>query len=513
MIDFTESELKRFSEDGISIEQIRDQLEIFETGISFVHLERAALVGDGIVKLSDEEEQRLIRYYDESTRELQIVKFVPSSGAASRMFKMLFHFLETYQPEKESIGSYLKRTGNAELTFFFEKQTSLPFFELVNNRIKGKATSADAEAYLFVKEMLLEEGCNYSFYPKALLPFHKYVDYVATPFEEHLKEAAQYASVNGEAHLHFTISKHHGQMFNLEFSRIKSRVSFETKNSFHVSYSYQWPSTDTIAVTPDNIPYRDSNGELVFRPGGHGSLIENLNEQEADLIFIKNIDNVAIPQDAEQVMNSKKVLGGLLLNLQEQAFAYARLLDVESLNGEQLEEIKSFLETRLNVRLSDKYYSCSIQQQIEILKDKISRPLRVCGMVKNTGEPGGGPFWIRDSQGNVSLQIIESAQVDTKNEEQMAIFRNASHFNPVDVVCGVRDHENEKYNLLNFVDKKQGFISEKTSEGVKIKALELPGLWNGAMAFWNTVFVEVPVVTFNPVKTVNDLLKPSHQSA
>ncbi len=511
MIDFSESELKRLSDDGISTDQIRDQLEIFKTGIPHVILEKAALVGNGIVKLAGVEEQRLIRYYEESIQGLKVLKFVPASGAASRMFKMLFHFLETYEPEKESIGAYLKRTGDEELTFFFEKQSSLPFFELINNRIKGKATSADEESYLFIKEMLLEEKCNYGFYPKGLLPFHKYGDYVATPFEEHLKEGAQYASVGGEAHLHFTISKHHGPMFNLEFSKIKARVSFETKNSFHVSYSYQWPSTDTIAVSPDNKPFRDKNGELLFRPGGHGALIENLNEQEADLIFIKNIDNVSIPENAVQVMNSKKILGGLLIEVQVQAFEFARLLEVETLTGEQLDEIKTFLEERLNVRLSERFHSCSIQQQIEILKDKINRPIRVCGMVKNVGEPGGGPFWMRDSQGNISLQIVESAQVDINSEEQKAIFRNASHFNPVDVVCAVRNHKGEKYNLLNFIDKRQGFISFKTAEGVSIKALELPGLWNGAMAFWNTIFVEVPLVTFNPVKTVNDLLKPSHQ--
>jgi hypothetical protein len=288
-------------------------------------------------------------------------------------------------------------------------------------------------------------------------------------------------------------------------------VSKATGTEFHVSYSYQKPATDTIAVTMENELFRNSDGSLLFRPGGHGALIENLNEQDADIIFIKNIDNVVVDDVVDQVAKSKMVLSGLLLKLQEKTFAYAAFLDTDEATLEKVKEIKSFLEDHLNVRFVSNFDSFTIAQQLEIVKDKINRPIRICGMVKNEGEPGGGPFWIKDKSDHISLQIIESAQVDMSNDSQVAIFKNSTHFNPVDLVCGVKNYKGEKFNLLNFVDHKQGFITEKTKDGKNLKALELPGLWNGAMAFWNTIFVEVPLVTFNPVKTVNDLLKPTHQ--
>ena len=240
-------------------------------------------------------------------------------------------------------------------------------------------------------------------------------------------------------------------------------------------------------------------------------MIENLNEQDADVIFIKNVDNVVVPKNTEKAANSKKILAGVLLQVQQKVFLYAKLLDAHSVGDKQRDEIKLFLEKELNVRFSDQFFSYESDEQANILKDKINRPIRVCGMVKNEGEPGGGPFWVKDKSGRISLQIIESAQIDASDENQMNIMGNATHFNPVDLVCGVRNYKGEKYNLLNFVDHKQGFITEKTKDGRPLKALELPGLWNGAMAYWNTIFVEVPLLTFNPVKTVNDLLKPSHQ--
>ena len=278
-----------------------------------------------------------------------------------------------------------------------------------------------------------------------------------------------------------------------------------------MKYSVQKSATDTIAVTLDNKPFRNSDGSLLFRPAGHGSLIENLNEQDADIIFIKNIDNVTVPRFSEEVARSKKILAGLLLELQGQVFEYAADLQRENLGKEQLSAIKAFMEERLNVRFPDNFKSYSVAEQVFALKEKINRPIRICGMVKNEGEPGGGPFWVQDQEGNLSLQIIESAQVDISDPEQRTIMGSATHFNPVDLVCGVRDYQGEKFDLLKFIDPKQGFITQKTSGGKALKALELPGLWNGAMAFWNTIFVEVPLVTFNPVKTVNDLLKPAHQ--
>lgn len=513
MTEFSEKDLEQLLIKGIDKKKVIDQIAIFNAGIPFVQLEKAALVGDGIVKLAPKIEEELIKHFDMSISDLTLLKFVPASGAASRMFKALFNFLETYNPGTESLETYVLRTKNKEIAQFFEHQEKLAFFKLVQNRIKGLASTKDEEAYYFVREILSETGLNYGFYPKGLLLFHDYGDYAATPFEEHLKEGSMYAATRAVANLHFTISEQHGDLFNAEFDCIKDRVSTITKTSFNVSYSYQKPSTDTIAVTPENEPFRNAAGELTFRPGGHGALIENLNEQDADIIFIKNIDNVVVPKYATAVAQSKKILGALLLQIQARAFEYADLLDKNNLRIEQLNEIKYFLETQLNVRFLENFDGFSLGDQIEVIKDKINRPIRICGMVKNEGEPGGGPFWIRDNHGHISLQIVESAQVDMSHQQQVEIFKNSTHFNPVDLVCGIKNYKGEKYNLLNFINPEQGFITSKTHEGKELKALELPGLWNGAMAFWNTIFVEVPLITFNPVKTVNDLLKPTHQVA
>ncbi|PCJ95445.1 MAG: NAD metabolism ATPase/kinase [Flavobacteriaceae bacterium] len=511
MTNFSEDDLLQLLSKGISKEKVLQQVVTFKEGIPFVRLEKAAVISEGISKFSKTEEEELIQKFEASLEGLSLLKFVPASGAASRMFKALFNFLETYDPSNEMLDAYIKRTGDKDIETFFDGYKNFAFYDLIQNSIKGKGASKDEEQYFFVKKMMLEDGYNYGFYPKGLLPFHNYGEYSATPFEEHLKEASAYAKADGVANLHFTISEQHGKMFNEEFNKVGQRVSQSTETSFKVGYSFQKPSTDTIAVTMDNEFFRNSDSSLLFRPGGHGALIENLDEQDADIIFIKNIDNVVVPEFAKEVGKSKKVLAGLLVEVQQQAFSYAALLDMVEITAEQLNAIKDFLENDLNVRFSDNFSNFSIGEQIEVLKDKINRPIRVCGMVKNEGEPGGGPFWIKDRNGRISLQIIESAQVDITNESQLNIFKNSTHFNPVDLVCGVKDFNGEKYNLSNFVDHQQGFITEKTKEGKNLKAMELPGLWNGAMAFWNTIFVEVPLITFNPVKTVNDLLKPAHQ--
>ncbi|MGS0525374.1 DUF4301 family protein [Zobellia nedashkovskayae] len=491
--------------------KVHDQIETFKEGIPFVQLEKAATVGEGLSKFTDAEEKGLIQKFDASQSNLSLLKFVPASGAASRMFKALFNFLDSYNPANETLESYFERTNDKALKEFSEGMTNFAFYDLVKQRIAGKTSSKDEEVYLFVKEMMSEDALNYGFFPKGLLPFHNYGDHTATPFEEHLNEASVYAKTGDTAELHFTISEQHGDMFNKEFNDVKERVSGATNTSFKVTYSNQKPSSDTIAVDMQNEPFRNSDGSVLFRPGGHGALIENLNEQDADIIFIKNIDNVTVPKFATEVADSKKVLAGVLITAQEKAFAYAKILDNDELTSNQLDEIKSFLENDLNVRFSDSFSGFSIGEQIEILKDKINRPIRICGMVVNEGEPGGGPFWINDRNGNISLQIIESAQIDMDKSQQASILKNSTHFNPVDLVCAVKNYKGEKYNLMNFVDVKQGFITGKTKEGRELKALELPGLWNGAMAFWNTIFVEVPSSTFNPVKTVNDLLRPAHQ--
>ncbi len=513
MSKLSEGDLQLLADKGISKQKVSDQIATFREGIPFVNLEKAGIIGDGISKFTPQEEANLIAFFDQAQQEgLDLLKFVPASGAASRMFKALFNFLDAYDPKLESLEAYFERTGDKHLQVFSEKIHEFPFYQIVKSQLDSQATEKGEALYDFVNELLSSDGLNYGFYPKGLLPFHNYGSHSATPFEEHLKEGALYAKTGDTSKLHFTISEQHGELFNKEFSDIKDRVSSETNSSFEIGYSFQKSSTDTLAVDMDNNPFRNEDGTILFRPGGHGALIENLNEQNADVIFIKNIDNVVVPKNLDGVNKSKKTLAGVLLQVQQKAFKVAELLENKSVNKQQISDIKDFLENDLNVRFPSNFTDYSEEEQIAILTDKVNRPIRVCGMVKNEGEPGGGPFWIKDQNGNISLQIIESAQIDNSNQSQMNIVANATHFNPVDLVCGVRNHKGEKYDLVNFVDHKQGFITEKTKDGKELKALELPGLWNGGMAFWNTIFVEVPLLTFNPVKTVNDLLKPSHQA-
>ena len=506
----TETDLEQLTEKGITEAKANGQINIFKAGIPFVRLHKAAVPGHGILKFSEAEAAELADHFDAAAKNLSVLKFVPASGAASRMFKALFNFVEAYDPGKEGLEAYVKRTGDTAMAQFIERMDRFPFYPLVMAKIEGKYGTEGEKAHLFVKTLLAPDGLNYGFYPKGLLPFHKDVQGLATPFKEHLREAALYARAKGAARLHFTISPQHERLFKEEERLSVPQVASATGAAFDISYSFQKPSTDTLAVTPDNQPFRNPDGSLLFRPGGHGALIENLDEQDADIIFVKNIDNVATQKDLDTVGRNKKMLGGLLLRLQSKMFHYAVILEGQ-LYAEALSETAAFVRDRLNAVLPEGFDALGKDEKRDILLDTLNRPIRVCGMVKNEGEPGGGPFFIEDTDGNISLQIIESAQIDKDDEGQLAILRNATHFNPVDLVCGTKDHRGEKYDLADFVDARQGFITEKTKDGKALKALELPGLWNGAMAFWNTVFVEVPLATFNPVKTVNDLLKPSHQ--
>lgn len=512
MIEFTEQDRKQMAEKGIAKEKVVDQINTFKEGIPFVDLQGAAVVGNGIYRFTDQEEQDLIALYETRVKDLDVLKFVPASGAASRMFKALFAFLDSYKPKDETLKAYLERTGDKDIKLLSEGMENMPFYDKVMNRLPNSFETEGEKVYLFVQELLGENALNYGFYPKGLLPFHKYGENTATPFEEHLKEGALYASSSNTSNLHFTISEQHEEMFQSELKEVGERVSKDTGVSYAVHYSFQKPSTDTIAVDMENKPFRNPDGTVLFRPGGHGALIENLNEQDADIIFIKNIDNVAVMKDAKDVADSKKTLAGVLLKVQKRAFNYAKMLDGVNASQADLGTIKEFLENELNVKFKEGYDKLSDGEKRNLLKSKINRPIRICGMVKNEGEPGGGPFWIKNAKDEISLQIIESAQIDMDNQEQVEILQHSTHFNPVDLVCGIRDYKGDKFDLLNFVDTKQGFITGKTKDGKELKALELPGLWNGAMAHWNTLMVEVPLVTFNPVKTVTDLLKESHQA-
>ena len=358
--------------------------------------------------------------------------------------------------------------------------------------------------------LLEPKGLNYGQLPKGLLEFHEYDDCVRTPMEEHLVEAALYASSNGEANIHFTVSHEHLDLFKKMVEEKEGSYEAKFNCKFNVSFSEQKPSTDTVAANPDNTLFRTEDGKLLFRPGGHGALIENLNDIDSDVVFIKNIDNVVPDRLKGDTVEYKNLLAGILVTLQKRAFDYLRKLDTGKYSHEDLEEIIRFVQRDLCCRKAD-IKELEDADLVIYLHKKLNRPMRVCGVVKNVGEPGGGPFLTYNSDGTVSLQILESSQIDKNNKEYMKMFTEGTHFNPVDLVCAFKDYKGNKYDLPEYVDKSTGFISNKSKNGRELKALELPGLWNGAMSDWNTVFVEVPLSTFNPVKTVNDLLREQHQ--
>lgn len=500
---------------GIPLENIQKQIKFFQNGVSKNILVSPATLSKGILELSEIDFQKKATFYDSNKTNYKIKKFVPASGAATRMFKFLTVFLNEFDIEKESINAYINRKKESKLSIFIIGLEKFPFFEAVDTKLRElfpdfESLPRDYKNYYFIQLLLGSDYFDFANKPKAVLPFHKYENHIATALEEHLFESAYYASSNKHSHLHFTISEAHQSQFENIVDTIKGSIEKQSGTTINVSYSFQNKKTDSIAVNPDNTPFRNEKRELVFRPGGHGALIENLNNLDADIIFIKNIDNV-IQNNVEKTALYKKGLAGVLIELQQQIFNY--LQDIETHKTEQgnIDEIILFLKEKLNTKISDDFHAFSFENKISKLKETLNRPIRVCGMVKNEGEPGGGPFWVRDEKGNLSLQIVESSQVDLTNTHQQKILDSATHFNPVDLVCGIKNYKNEKFDLTQFVDHNSGFIVDKTILDKKIKAYELPGLWNGAMAKWLTVFVQVPLLTFNPVKTVNDLLKPAHQ--
>ncbi|OBX23616.1 uncharacterized protein DUF4301 [Gelidibacter algens] len=513
---FTEKDIEQIENKSLTLAKVQSQLRIFESGLPFVNLNSAATIGHGVARCSDSKKMQYIDYFDAKRNGVSIAKFVPASGAATRMFKSLFRFIEEYMPEEETINSFINRYKDADLSLFFVGIEKFPFYQRVLLQLKEfhpeyAALSNDKQKLLFAKTMLDEDKMNYGFYPKGLLPFHKYKNHLSTAFEEHLFEAALYASTKNIALLHFTISERYKDVFDEEFKRIQNIVEHKTNTKFEISFSYQKESTDTIAVSPTNEPFREDNGELTFRPSGHGALLENLNQLNADVIFIKNIDNVVVYKYEKEVAEYKKMLAGMMLEIQDQVFEYLNLLENKVVSEEDIQTIAEFLVDKLHVVISNEFEKYSTKYQIDYLFDKLNRPIRICGMVKNEGEPGGGPFWVKGENGEISLQIIESAQIDLESKSQKEILKNATHFNPVDLICGIKNFKGEVFDLQKFVNHKTAFITMKTKSGKDLKALELPGLWNGSMAGWNTIFVEVPLVTFNPVKTVTDLLKPTHQ--
>ncbi|MBQ7361715.1 MAG: DUF4301 family protein [Bacteroidaceae bacterium] len=493
-------------EKGISEEKVAEQLKNFVTGFPYLKIETAAAVGQGILAPSDEEVKEYLTTWDEYCKsDKSVLKFVPASGAASRMFKDLFSFLSSDHDEPQS---------DFEKNFFANIEKFAFYKELdetcvKNNSATIKELMATDKYKTVVFNLLDSAGMNYGSLPKGLLKFHNYDDAKRTPVEEHFVEGALYAAMGSKVRLHFTVSPNHRSMFEKLVEQRRAYYEKLFNVEYEVTFSEQKQSTDTIAVDSDNNPFRE-DGKLLFRPGGHGALIENLNDIDADIIFIKNIDNVVPDRLKSDTVTYKKVIAGLLVSLQKKAFEYLRLIDSGKYTHEQIEEIIRFVQQKLFCRSSEIKHleDCDL---VIYLRKKLNRPMRVCGMVKNVGEPGGGPFLAYNNDGTVSLQILESSQIDMNNPKAKEMFERGTHFNPVDLVCSVKNYKGEKFNLPTYVDPSTGFISHKSKNGRELKAMELPGLWNGAMSDWNTVFVEVPLSTFNPVKTVNDLLRDTHQ--
>lgn len=505
----THEDKELLAKKGISEEKIAEQLACFEKGFPFLKLSAAASVENGGIMRADEKEseQYLAAWDAYKAGDKKIVKFVPASGAASRMFKNMFEFLG---------AEYDKPTTDFEKKFFdhihdFAFYNDLNAACLDNTGKNINALLSEHNYKAVVSNLLESAGLNYGALPKGLLKFHRYADGVRTPLEEHLVEGALYAAgKTGEVNVHFTVSTEHRALFEKLVAAKAAEYEAKYGTTYHISFSEQKPSTDTVAADMENKPFRDKDGKLLFRPGGHGALIENLNDLDADIVFIKNIDNVVPDRLKADTVTYKKLLAGVLVTLQKQAFEYLELLDGGHYSHEQLETIIRFVQQQLRCRRTD-LKELEDADLVIYLRKKLNRPMRVCGMVKNVGEPGGGPFLAYNPDGTISLQILESSQIDMNDPEKKAMFEKGTHFNPVDLVCAVRDYKGNKFNLLKHVDKATGFISYKSKNGKDLKALELPGLWNGSMSDWNTVFVEVPLSTFNPVKTVNDLLREQHQ--
>ena len=514
-IGLTSQDLIQIIDHELEPRTIESHLSYFRNGIPKADLDRPATIGDGIVRHSESDFKNLARSFDQLNKGKTLEKFVPASGAASRMFKFLSEFLHEFDVANESVNAYINRKNASDLKIFLAGLEKFPFYPKVIRKLREVYTDFDrwdraTRVFHFIKMILEPQYFNFCDRPKGVLPFHKYKGHVATPVEEHLNESVHYSLSGTTAKVHFTVSEEHRRLFEDVVKKVKPSIEKESGKSIEVTFSYQDKSTDTIAVDEKNEPFRDENGKLVFRPGGHGALINNLYRLDSDVIFIKNIDNV-IQNQVKTIAFYKKALGSIMLSLQAQIFATLKKIDSGTIKESEINEIIDFAKSKLNIEVIEDFKKYTSANKIAYIREMLNRPLRVCGMVKNEGEPGGGPFWVRDKKGVPRLQIVESSQVDLKNPAQAEILSKSTHFNPVDIVCSIRDFRGQKFDLNEYVDHSSGFIVEKTKDGKPLKGYELPGLWNGAMSKWITVFVEVPLITFNPVKTVNDLLKPEHQ--
>ena len=504
----TDSDILQLEEKGITVEQIKDQLEYFKNGFPYLLLQASASTEKGIMQIPENEQSFYLDVWTNYLEENKtIVKFVPASGAASRMFKDLFEFIDS--PETEPNTPFLKTFFENIMKFAFYYPLQIACMENENRTIQILIKLKEYKRIL--KNLLFEPGLNYGSLSKGLLLFHRCLEDERTAMEEHLVEGALYAcSASREVKIHFTVSPEHRKRFMQIAEEKKLEYAEQFNMSFHIDFSEQKPSTDTIAADSENQPFR-YNGKLVFRPGGHGALIENLNDISADVIFIKNIDNVIPDRIKDLMVHYKKLLAGVLINYQKKIFDFLNIIDSGRYEHAELIEMLYFLQNELCI----KNPQTKMLEDAELalyIKSKLNRPLRVCGMVRNQGEPGGGPFLVINSDGTISLQILESLQIDLNNPKMKQLYERGTHFNPVDLVCSLKNYRGKSFDLLDYVDFSRYFITEKSQNGTPLKAIENPGLWNGAMSDWLTVFVAVPLSTFSPVKTVNDLLRKEHNN-
>jgi hypothetical protein len=517
MDDFSKTEIEQIEDRSYSIKTISEQVQLLRNGLPKINLNRPCRLNDGIFAIPPEEFEHLYKFLKNTANIGRVMKFIPASGAASRMFKPLVEILTNGKDVCWEDLVFASDNGDETASFaleFFQNIESFAFFDDLITKLCQSGieipSEGSATSILPVLEMLLtSKGLDFANLPKGMIPFHFQEGNIRTPFEEHIIASKEITRDNsGLTKIHFTIPES-------GFDQISNLINnFLTSNnysnvSFDISYSFQKPSTDTIAIDNSGKLLKDVHGQIVFRPGGHGALIENLNDLDGDIVMIKNIDNILPEVFLDEVLLFEKLLCGFYLALENKLFKLLRQLDDEEANTELSDCACNFIQNHLMMKVPAEWKILSTVEKTTRISKFLNRPLRVCGVVKNTGAPGGGPFWIYDRYGE-SKQIVEAAQIDRESEEQMKIWQSSTHFNPVDMVCGLKNYQGQKFNLLEYIDKKAGFIATKDYQGQKIKALELPGLWNGSMAGWHTVFVDVPLFTFNPVKTVIDLLKNNH---
>lgn len=517
---FNEKDIQQMDTHGISLEETERQVVLFNTARPYLKLAGPCVPGNGIAVFDRNEQESLIVLYEKGKQLRSCIKFVPASGAASRMFKVLLGYLNKPGEIEQNAVTRDAETGQAsakQLLAFMEGVARFAFFKDLSLTLskKGMFMEELLKKGLFrdiISLLLKEEGLGYAALPKGLLMFHGYPEANRTAFEEHLVEAAAYArDAANRCSMHFTVSPEHLKRFQACLVNVGPTYEKQFQVTYKVGFSMQKSATDTLAVDLENQPFRLANGRLLFRPGGHGALLENLNDLKGDIVFIKNIDNVVPDYLKKETYTWKKITGGYLISIQNRIVHYMKELTSGSIAPGLPDAATAFLENDLLITMPPAMKTADSDERRRWIMGRLNRPVRVCGMVKNTGEPGGGPFWVEGKSGEKSLQIVETAQIDPDDDDQLAMLAGATHFNPVDLVCGVRDWRGEPFDLREYVDPETVFISLKSKDGKELKALEHPGLWNGAMAHWITLFVEVPAITFNPVKTVNDLLRKEHQ--